>query len=36
MRVITVRDSERTTGRLVAYVAGGLFFSLVVLHALAA
>ena len=36
MRVITATESERTTGRLVAYVAGGLFFLLVFLHALAA
>jgi hypothetical protein len=36
MRVITVSESERRTGRLLAYVAGALFFSLVCLHALAA
>jgi hypothetical protein len=36
MRVVTVSESERRTGRLLAYVAAALFFSLVCLHALAA
>ncbi len=35
MRAPSVADSERAVGRLVAYLAGGLFFALVVLQGLA-